>query len=294
MRLYYFDDSGSRSNNPSQPYFILAGYGINADDLSDLQDRVRSVAGRYGMELRYPVELKASHAGNIRKRDKNWMVQAGLKEIHQRRALLLTILREMRGTSSLKCIVVAVANESYEPYKSKKKNPHNGNQKNIIVEAMRYAMERVELDLQDHEDIGCVFLDEERGGEPDLRDEFRFGSKFVQRKSIIETPGFVPSEESVGVQLADLIAGGASRWINSGDPGYARHIWPQLRTYKEKINGAGLKVVPHQNILVPPPVKDWGGNEKIVLEEMYRHVEPELQWQGGLPLNSWGEKILYP
>lgn len=294
MRLYYFDDSGSRTNNDNQPYFILAGYGIDADDISGLQERVYKVAKSYGMELRYPVELKASHAGNIRKKDKNWMVQAGLTEIHQRRALLLTVLRELRGTESLKCIVVAVANKSYEPHKPKKKNQQTGNPKNIIVDAMRLAMERVELDLRDHNDVGCVFLDEERGSESGLRDEFRFGSKFIQRKSIIETPGFVPSEESVGIQLADLIAGGVSRWINSSDPGYARHIWPKLRTHRGRIAGVGLKVVPQNAILHPPNTQHWGGNDKIVLEEMYQHVPQELQWRNGVPFNSQGAQILHP
>lgn len=290
MRLYYFDDSGSRTANKDQPYFVLGGFGISALDLPVLRAGVTQVANSYGMSLRYPVELKASHAGNLKKQDANWMLKAGLSEISERRALLLTVLRHLGSIPSVKCIAVVAKNQGYAPKKARRED----DQSNIIVDTMPLAMERVELDLQDHREVGCVFLDEERGHEPGLRDAFRDGSAFVRRERIVESVAFLPSEESVGVQVADIIAGGVSRWVNSTDPGYARHIWPHLRKYNGKIQGAGLKTMPYFHIDAPPDTADWEGSDRKTLEEMYRRTNKTLRWENGWPINSEGHRVRYP
>lgn len=294
MRLYYFDDSGSRTANVNQPYFVFAGFGIDSKELTPLQTTVKSIASKYGVELQYPCELKASHAGNMSKPEKNWMVQSGLEEIYQRRALLLHVLRGIRTFESLKCITIALSNESYKPHKAKKCKMDSEAPRSAIVDAVRIAMERVEMDLQDNSDTGCVFLDEERGHESGLRDEFRYGSDFVKRKSIIETPAFVPSEESIGVQIADIIAGGVSRWLNSNDPGYARHIWPKFRTYRGEVLGAGLKVIPPRAIAAPNPTMDWTGIDARILQEMYKREDVKLRWSNGLPIDTCGNLVQFP
>lgn len=51
MRLFYFDDSGSRiPNKPEAPFFCLGGFGIDAEDVPKLQQIVRETAANYGLK----------------------------------------------------------------------------------------------------------------------------------------------------------------------------------------------------------------------------------------------------
>lgn len=63
MRAYYFDDSGDRSPDNRPPFFVMGGFGIDADQLPELQARTRKVAATFGLTLKHPVELKFNHVG---------------------------------------------------------------------------------------------------------------------------------------------------------------------------------------------------------------------------------------
>ncbi len=72
--------------------------------------------------------------------------------------------------------------------------------------------------------------------------------------NLVDTISFMPSEESVGVQVADLIAGSFSRYLNSQDPGYVRILWPALRSSAiGQVNGYGVKVFPSGTCVPPDP-----------------------------------------
>jgi hypothetical protein len=45
------------------------------------------------------------------------------------------------------------------------------------------------------------------------------GGEYATKLATVDTTSFMPSEESIGVQIADLIAGSFNRYLNGGDPG---------------------------------------------------------------------------
>lgn len=292
MRLYFFDDSGIRTADTDRPHFILAGFGIDADEYGSLQREVSRTARAFGVNLSYPTELKANHGGRVGKYpEKNHLYRAGLTRLHERKALLLSVLNLLRSFESVKAIAVVSNNAGYLP----KKQRVVENESDVMTDSMKLVMERVEMDLQDHKTQGIVFLDEERGSEPRLRDVFRTGTDFVKRKRVFETVASLPSEESIGIQMADLIAGGIGGWANSADPAYARYIWPIFRQYKGNIHGAGLKTSGRGRLEEPGPC-NWSDYDKDILNERAAGGLAPLEWQeNNIPINPvTGEKYLFP
>jgi len=66
-----------------------------------------------------------------------------------------------------------------------------------------------------------------------------------QYKNLIETVFFVPSELSVGIQLADMVAGSVFRKVEKDDNRFFARISGSIRTSPQgKLEGYGLVKVP--------------------------------------------------
>ncbi|SNS50663.1 DUF3800 domain-containing protein [Rhodococcoides kyotonense] len=236
MRLYYFDDSGDRANDPTKPYFVMGGFGIDADDLPKMQQVVRNAAVSYGFPLSYPSELKFSQVGRSKDNKPNkphWMIRAGLTEAARRRALVYSCLRALVSIPSVKVIVIAVDQSK------------TWGSSSPIMHAVKPLFERINHDCGDHSTQGLVFFDEEQADDKALRQATRLGSFYMPFDRIIESISFMPSDESVGVQMADLVAGAFGRYMNTSDPGYARLLWPHLRrSAGGLVHGYGIKLFP--------------------------------------------------
>lgn len=71
--------------------------------------------------------------------------------------------------------------------------------------------------------------------------------------NVIETIFFSPSDASVGLQLADMVAGAVQRSFQSGENRFAEMIKGSFRTSPNgKISGYGLVRMPMQTFIVPP------------------------------------------
>ncbi|MBD4583766.1 DUF3800 domain-containing protein, partial [Xanthomonas citri pv. citri] len=78
------------------------------------------------------------------------------------------------------------------------------------------------MNAKKHATHALVLMDEEQADDKALREVMRNGSEFLKYDRILDTIAFIPSEESIGIQVADLAAGAISRYFNSNDPGYVR------------------------------------------------------------------------
>ncbi|PVB44316.1 DUF3800 domain-containing protein [Mycobacteroides abscessus] len=245
VRVYYFDDAGDRSGDPARPFFVLGGFGIDADHLPDLKKRIQGVAARHQFWFHHPSELKFSHVGrnsDNNKRRPHWMIRSGLASFAQRRALVNACLREFVAVPTVKIIAIAVDQTKTFGTKSP------------IVQAIEPLFERISFDCMDHNTHGLVICDEEQADDKKLRDATRSGTFYMRFGNLVDTISFMPSEESVGVQVADLIAGSFSRYLNSQDPGYVRILWPALRSSAiGQVNGYGVKVFPSGTCVPPDP-----------------------------------------
>lgn len=273
MRLFYFDDSGSRVPGKGKPFFVLAGFGIDSDDLPLLKRAVTQQARFYGMELGYPTELKFHHVATLRDNKPTkpqWMLRSGLTEMNQRRALVYSCLRAALSIPSAEALCVGVNKERL------------GGDQSAISEALTLLLERVQLNCQKHGTSGLVLMDEERKEDKALRESLRQGSPFFQYDRIADTIAFMPSEESIGIQIADLVAGGFSRHLNHGDSGYLRTFARSADGYPDSVIGRGLKVLSNLDVVEMPSARTapWTAQDREVhdLENHFTRKQ-QLVWE---------------
>lgn len=284
MRIYYFDDSGSRiPNNPKAPFFVLAGFGVNDTEIPELQRRVRATAEKFGMPLGYPNELKFQHVGSLRDNDKKpqWMLRAGISKRNKRRALVYSCLREALNIRSAEAICVAVNTQRLSE------------EETAIGTALTPVLERVQMNCQDHGSVGLVMMDEEQKDDKALREFFRAGSPHFKYDRIVDTLAFMPSEESIGIQVADLVAGGFSRHMNYGDPGYLRTFMKSAATRNGEFIGCGIKIYHRADKFVVPAKRPldvpWSKTDREIHEFEFEALTPgNLEWlPNGIPNRVW-------
>jgi hypothetical protein len=271
VRIYYFDDSGDRGKDPNSPYLVLGGFGIDADRVHEMQRNVRAAALSFGFQMTHPQELKFNQVGRNADNKPNkphWMIRAGLVEREKRRALVYTCLRAALRTPTVKVLSVVV----HQPdiYGARKPIEH----------AMHPLFERINMDCAEHGTSGLVVMDEEQADDKALRAATRTGSYYMRYERIVDTITFMPSDESPGVQVADLIAGAIGRYFNAEDPGYLRTFWPRVRSTAGRRNGVGIKVYPRGTCADPAPQPvPWPPADRAVHEhEMRASGRTDLAW----------------
>lgn len=281
MRIYYFDDSGFRKFTPGSPFFVLGGFGVDANQIPSLNNKLKNVARSYGMTLEYPNELKFNQVG--RQKDNkpskpHWMLRSGISEMNKRRALVYSCLRILCRTPSAEVLSVAI-------------DMRNGFKSNPIEAAVEPLLERVHLNSQKYGAKALVLMDEEQASDKFLRESMRGGSAYLGKYSnILDTICFMPSEESGGIQLADLIAGGISRYLNNQDPGYIRTFLNAVaKSETGSVNGYGIKIYPHGAFSYPAPrLGAWTPTDKEVHQhECDAYDGLKLTWNWDSPSVLW-------
>lgn len=276
MRLYYLDDSGFRgAGNLESPYFVVGGFGVDVDELPYLQRQMTSVAKAYGMKLGYPSELKFSHVGREKDtaEDPNWMVRTGLDR-PTRRALVFSCLQQLLEHSSVTVLAGAVDRRiSYG--------------KSEIEHGMTVLMERIQFECDERSTKCLIFMDEEQSRDKALRSLVRSGSYYKKFARVLDTVSFMPSTESQGIQMADLIAGSISRHLNTKDDGYARRLWPAVRKGRNGLgDGYGVKVFPRGSCPEPRPQPiPWPDTDRRVHDAECKAYRRAPQWRSdGTPV----------
>lgn len=271
MRIYYFDDSGDRSGDPQSPFFVLGGFGIDADQLPLLKRRLLRVTAAYGFHLGHPAELKFNHVGrgsDNKPRKPHWMLRSGLTDRNQRRALVYSCLRETLSIPSVGVLAVAV-----DQRRAMRQKP--------IEAAIHPLLERVQMDAQKHGTTALVMMDEEQADDRFLRTKLREGSAFIRQFTAIQdTISFMPSEESPGIQVADLIAGSVGRFLNSSDSGYVRTFWRSVISNGGSVHGAGMKIYPRGQCDSPlHRAAPWSDTDRAIHEyEFKARGSNEVHW----------------
>ncbi|PNI10097.1 hypothetical protein CXX84_01045 [Arthrobacter sp. AFG7.2] len=270
MRIYYFDDSGDRGKDPNAPYLVMGGFGIDADQVHVLQANVRRAANGFGFRMQHPHELKFNHVGRNSDNKSNkphWMIREGITVREKRRALVYACLREALRTPTARVLAVAVHQPSIF-----------GNRK-PIEHGLHPLLERINMDCAAYNTSGLIVMDEEQADDKALRAATRGGSAFMQFGRLIDTISFMPSDESIGVQIADLIAGAIGRYLNHQDPGYLRVIWPRVRHVHGQRDRYGIKLYPKGQCLTPPvqPVP-WPNGDRLVHEYEMQSTGRHINW----------------
>jgi Protein of unknown function (DUF3800) len=258
MHLCFIDESGT----PPKPnyqgrlqYFVIAGvimheaqwHGV-AEDIRRLRKKpLYSVSG----------EIKWRFFGPENDDEDNSVSHLSMEARHSFRHEFFNIVTRRKSIRIITC-VTHIASAYQKPYIYDQEALYQQTYK-IISERFHYYLQDVSRIVGDRQ-YGIIVADH-RGKKQDdtLRQhhhrlvdgvESVFASQY---ENYIETLFLTPSHRSVGIQIADMVAGAIGRFFNANDPTYFDLIKGSLRTdQRGRTDGYGLVRFPIDGWLKPP------------------------------------------
>lgn len=248
MHILFVDESGTppKPGTSSPKYFVVGGVIIPAGAWHRLRDAV------LGLKLRHKIR------GEIKWRyfaPKNEDIQNPMRGLSQdkRNQIRTDMLRIMTSEASVKAIAcVCSAAAAYEI-------PSNETQDDIYHGTYKPLTERFQYYLQDlsrrtgDKQYGIIVADH-RGRQDDHRLRSHHQKLLYANAEYISKYGNLiegllqPSNLSVGIQLADLVAGSVWRKFEQGDSTWYDLLVPCIRTSATgAVEGHGIVKYPKRN-----------------------------------------------
>lgn len=232
-----FDSLNQKMKSGASRYFTLAGILIPADDTIKLQNNLKSLKIQHNLPTDKEFKWNAKYS------------QFGIdKETYiSYREGIVQLINEYKNS------VIAAVIDKDEAYKKNYINDHH----DVYVQALHLIMERVQKEMNDRdlskEPVMFMFDSRKNDKNCKLDEELQIayrratglGTFYMSFPYFSETPIFVDSDYSAGVQLADYCAGIIQRAYEVEKSDWFEKIKPALRKSKTgKISGYGLKVFP--------------------------------------------------
>lgn len=223
MYLLYVDESGDPGPAGS-PYLVLGGAAIFEGKWLELERQLRGLVDHHFPIGPKPTEI---HLADLRK---------GKKEFHsltpvQRQSLLDDFCRlptNFRGAELVMFSVVVDKSYWFANHPGK-----NGD--DLYAEMFEDLSSRFDLFLQrqhsrQRRNKGIIIADPHKSSLSDalkanLQVHRAHGNRWMRLRNLVETVFFLPSNESPGIQLADLAAHSLWRLVTAGDASLASAIW---------------------------------------------------------------------
>jgi len=249
MYLCFIDESGLPPK-PQQvgkrpPYFVIAGVIIHEAQWHDIAEELRALKAR--PEFRVRGEIKWRYFGPANTDEANSVAHLDQEARDAFRGAFYGIITKRKAVKIIAC--VACVEAAYE-------QPYVTTQEDLYQLTYKPVSERFQYFLQDMErtvgsaQLGIMIADH-RGKAQDegLRHRHhRFvegnAPVFSAYKNYIETIFLTPSHNSVGIQLADMVAGAIGRRYNARDSQYYDVIEPSFRRNGGRVEGYGLVKFP--------------------------------------------------
>lgn len=232
MRVLFVDDSGHRRANPKSPYFCMGGFSVDGAHLKQLGHRLGALKRKWKLEPMPADEIKFNQIGRDHdtRRKPNPLVRLGY-DLEARVAFGQDVLTTLTRVPGVKTFAVGVDRRQLRRGES------------AIEWAFLLLGERFEFSLNNEaERVGLIICDTEDVQDEMMRQAIYSGTAWTKLPNIAETVMFVPSHHSPGVQFADFVVGGASRWWNYRDDKYLATIKPTFYTDGAgKWRGCGIK-----------------------------------------------------
>lgn len=243
MHLCFIDESGSPPKPGkvgNRPYFVIAGLIMHEAQWHGVADEVRKLKARFKVDG----EIKWRYFGPDNTDPDNSVKHLSASDKDAFREALFDILTKRKSVKIIACLADCAA--AYE-------TGYVADEEDLYHYAYKPVSERFQYFLQDvsrivgDKQFGIIVADH-RGKKQDegfRRHHHRLvdnNDRFVSSyENYVETLFLTPSHHSVGIQLADMVAGSIGRAMNTGETRFARLIKPALRTSpKGKIWGFGL------------------------------------------------------
>lgn len=250
MYMLFIDESGNPAppNKRNEEYFVLGGLIIHEDDWHQISRDFREVKDDYGIEG----EIKWRFFNPKDNRSENSLSHLPPDERHAVREDLYEILKSFDDVT-----VISVISHIPSAYA----NRHTDNDVKLYHAAYKALSERFQYFLQDSSRVagfkinGIIICDQQRTGVDDerlrklhqtLTTEFSYTSSHYA--NVVECLLLAPSHYSVGIQLADIVAGAIYRKCNSDDDRFFSRISPLIRKSESgKIEGYGMVRLPRHS-----------------------------------------------
>lgn len=249
MYLCFIDESGTPPKPGQQrrpPYFVIGGVIIHEAQWQDIADELKALKAR--PEFRVRGEIKWRYFGPENRDDKNSVAHLDQEARDAFRKAFFGIIAKRKAVKIIAC--VASVEVAYA-------QAYCNSQEDLYQFTYKPVSERFQYFLQDmgrtigSEQLGIMVADH-RGRTQD--DALRYkhhrliegeAPVFSTYKNYVETIFLTPSHNSVGIQLADMVAGAIGRKFNSNDALYYAQIEPSFRrSAGGKVPGFGIVKFP--------------------------------------------------
>lgn len=240
--MLFMDESGTpRAPDQADPrYFVVGGIIIPVSKWQSIRDAIQGLKIR--LKIRGEIKWRYFSPANVD--DKNPMRLLPFDERDAIRSELYGIICSHRSVKTLACVVSCVA--AY-------RMPSVNEPQDIYHLAYKGVTERFQYHLQDiSQEIGVkqlgVVISDHRGRDDDkvLRGVHQKllhskGDFITSYDNFIEGLFLTPSHHSIGIQLADLIAGAVWRKFERGDDKYYDLMSSSIRSRRDgSVDGFGI------------------------------------------------------
>lgn len=246
MHLLFVDESGTppKPESPNMGYFVIAGLVIPEDRWSGIRDKLVGLKRASG----YHGELKWRFFAPNNNDAENPMLDWHQDMKNSFRDSVFKII-----TDSKSCRIIACSSESITSYALANVNT----QSDLYFRTYKPVTERFQYLLQDitrasgSDTMGLIVADHRGKGDDDnmrsqherlIRESGKYTSNYA---NFIESLFFAPSHLSIGIQLADMVAGAIWRAQAYGDRTWYDRLRPSFRQSPTgTIDGWGLARFP--------------------------------------------------
>ncbi len=246
MYIIFIDESGQPGGfnveinklvKNTSKYFILSGFIINADEILHIEEKLRNIKLKYGLNPYHEVKW------NTRYKD----IGINFKEIMNMKKEIMQIINNYKNS------VVGIVMDKECCYKNKQFiKTHN----DLYAVALHLLMERCCMQITDENGRNTIipamiFADSRKNDsnnklDVELQNSYlrakNMGTYFVKFPNFCDTLIFVDSDYSAGIQIADFCAGAIYRKYEKEDDTFFNILKPSIRTHKGNIIGAGIKL----------------------------------------------------
>lgn len=242
MHILFLDESGTppSATKRKDKYFVIGGLAIPDGVWRKVRDDL------FGMKVRRKIwgELKWRYFAPTNDDEANPMKKMDQEERNAIRSEMYQIIGSVKSVKAMAC--VACIEAAYQM-------PSITCADDLYHFTYKPVSERFQYYLQDlsravgRTETGIIVADH-RGPQPDARfrtaHERLLGAEgdFISAyPNLVESLFFQPSDISVGIQLADMVAGAVWRKYEKGDDYWYRRLEPSIRKSNQgRIDGYGI------------------------------------------------------
>jgi hypothetical protein len=252
MYLMFIDESGTppKPEKNNVKYFVIAGIIIPEESWISVRDALMGMKIRRGIRG----EIKWRYFSPDNDDAKNPMRKLGHAEKNEIRFEVYKIISTVGNLTSIAAVCSTEAAYAITSVNT---------QEDIYHLTYKVISERFQYFLQDKKVNGKtqmgLMVSDHRGSKDDKRLRAHHQMLLHSRggftstyRNLIESLFLQPSDQSIGIQLADMVAGAIWRAYERKDPQYASAIKSTFRTDSTgtKINGYGIVHVPKAGFVI--------------------------------------------